>query len=346
MQFILRSFRYLVAPLLILAVVAVSLSMSEPSPTPPPPKAADTTSVGPAATSSSAFATGKVSFSVKVRDDVIPYRVLGLFVMPGDVVPLEAVFTRGRGSASVDAEHGTVAKTGLERWTWTAPEQPGVYPIRVADERAGETITLNAFVKVPFDHDQTALNGYQIGQYQAEPLRGNPVYDRPDGFVEVTPENRDVRVAPHFTLGQFLCKQERDDYPQYLVLRERLLLKLEMILEEVNDLGISAPTLHVMSGFRTPHYNKSIGNRTTYSRHLYGGAADIFVDVDGDGTMDDLNDDGRVTRADADVLAAIVETQTDETWYQPFLGGLGIYGPAPHRGPFIHVDVRGQQARW
>ncbi|NBC16040.1 MAG: hypothetical protein GVY18_01850, partial [Bacteroidetes bacterium] len=89
-----------------------------------------------------------------------------------------------------------------------------------------------------------------------------------------------------------------------------------------------------------------IGNRTKYSRHLYGGAADIFVDVDADGAMDDLNDDGRVTRADAKVLAAIVEAQSDETWYQPFLGGLGIYGPAPHRGPFIHVDVRGHRARW
>ena len=28
------------------------------------------------------------------------------------------------------------------------------------------------------------------------------------------------------------------------------------------------------------------------------------------------------------------------------VGGLGIYGPAPHRGPFIHVDVRGEAARW
>ena len=198
---------------------------------------------------------------------------------------------------------------------------------------------------VPFDHGQQALNGYRIGRYEPVPLRGDPAYRRPAGFVEVTPETRDVPVAPHFTLGQFLCKQE-SDYPKYLLVRERLLLKLEMILAAVNDLGIEAQTLHVMSAFRTPHYNKAIGNTTTYSRHLYGGAADIFVDTDDDGVMDDLDGDGAITKADAQVMAQIVEGETDEVWYQPFIGGLGIYAPAPHRGPFIHVDVRGQRARW
>jgi hypothetical protein len=27
-------------------------------------------------------------------------------------------------------------------------------------------------------------------------------------------------------------------------------------------------------------------------------------------------------------------------------GGLSTYGPKPHRGPFIHVDTRGTEARW
>jgi hypothetical protein len=92
--------------------------------------------------------------------------------------------------------------------------------------------------------------------------------------------------------------------------------------------------------------------RTSYSRHLYGGAADVFVDADGDGRMDDLNDDGRVTKADAHVeadahiLAALIEGLTSVPWYRPLVGGLSAYGPAPHRGPFVHVDVRGTKARW
>ena len=41
-----------------------------------------------------------------------------------------------------------------------------------------------------------------------------------------------------------------------------------------------------MSGFRTPQYNKGGGNtggRAGLSRHMYGDAADIFIDSNGDG---------------------------------------------------------------
>ena len=86
--------------------------------------------------------------------------------------------------------------------------------------------------------------------------------------------------------------------------------------------------------------------RLARSRHLYGDAADIYVDDDGDGQMDDLNEDGAVDVQDARLLAEIVEAQRDEPWYAPFVGGLGVYGPAPHRGPFIHVDTRGEPVRW
>ena len=60
--------------------------------------------------------------------------------------------------------------------------------------------------------------------------------------------------------------------------------------------------------------------------------------------MDDLNGDGRVTRADAEALAALAERLTqNETWAR---GGIGIYGPNSVRGPFVHVDARGYTARW
>jgi len=116
-----------------------------------------------------------------------------------------------------------------------------------------------------------------------------------------------------------------------------------LILQEANARGYAVNTLHVMSGFRTPYYNRAIGNRTEYSRHLYGGAADIFIDADENGYMDDLNGDGHITKADAHVLASMVDAQQHE---ESFVGGLGIYGPAPHRGPFVHVDARGYRARW
>lgn len=67
-----------------------------------------------------------------------------------------------------------------------------------------------------------------------------------------------------------------------------------------------------------------IGNRTTYSAHLYGGAADIYLDADGDGLMDDLTGDGLSTYADAAKLAEIIESFRDAAWYRQFLGGLSV----------------------
>ena len=101
-----------------------------------------------------------------------------------------------------------------------------------------------------------------------------------------------------------------------------------------------------MSGYRTPFYNRAIGN-VKYSRHLWGGAADIFIDEDPkDGTMDDLNRDGIINYKDAAVLYDIVDDLYGKPFYRIFMGGLGRYKKTANHGPFVHVDVRGFRARW
>ena len=62
--------------------------------------------------------------------------------------------------------------------------------------------------------------------------------------------------------------------------------------------------------------------------------------------MDDLNSDGRVDLEDVDILSRIVEEMVDEPWYEPYAGGLGRDAAKQHRGPLLHVDVRGYRARW
>ncbi len=293
----------------------------------------------------SVYQSERTNFSVKFKDEINPYRVLSVFVMPHEQIELECVFTNPQSRFQALASSGQLTQQSKERWRWKAPPKKGLHPINITDIATETTMILNVFVMEPFNQQKDKLNGYRIGRYEKKPYKNISVYKRPSGFVEVTADNRSVSVSPHFTLGQFVAKQS-SRYPKYLLLRERLLLKLEMILEAVNQQGIEANTLHIMSGFRTPFYNKSIGNPTKYSRHLYGGAADIFVDVDGNGRMDDLNGDKKVSIADASVLADIIKEKSKQTWYRPFVGGLGIYGPKPHRGPFVHVDVRGFRARW
>ena len=152
-------------------------------------------------------------------------------------------------------------------------------------------------------------------------------------------------VSPHYRLGQFVSKQS-GGYPKYLVLQTQLLRKLEYLTELMNEKGYRTNGFHIMSGYRTPFYNKQIKNKL-YSRHQWGGAADIFIDDSPrDNYMDDINRDGKRDVEDVKVIAALIEEKFDKADYRQYIGGLGIYKKNAVRGPFIHVDVRGSKARW
>ena len=122
--------------------------------------------------------------------------------------------------------------------------------------------------------------------------------------------------------------------------------RIDYLLELVNHKGFATDTFYVMSGFRTPYYNDAIGN-VRYSRHQWGGAADIFIDSNPkDGVMDDLNRDGVIDVRDAAVLYRLFDDESFKDGYKPMIGGLGQYKKTSSHGPFVHVDVRGFRARW
>jgi Peptidase M15 len=290
-------------------------------------------------------ATVAAGFAVKYRNVISPDRVRTLTALPGETVTLEVV-VRDPGSGYVARPAaGRVVPLGTGRWAWTAPPAPGLYPIQVVAPDGRDSVTLQAFVVVPYDRLRGEfLNGYRIGRYPEKPLRGLAGDGPPLGFIEVTPDNEDVLVSPHFRLKQFLCKQPAGSR-RYVVLNERLLVALEYVLERVNDAGYRATTFHVMSGYRTPAYNRSLGN-VRYSQHQWGAAADIFIDANGDGRMDDLNGDGRSDIRDAEVLYRLIDRAAARPEAQGLIGGLGKYPSTPAHGPFVHIDVRDRKARW
>jgi len=292
------------------------------------------------------FSDGKVSFAVKVRGEVTEYRVLAVSVLPEAALSIQVVRPAGGDKYEATGPDGKLQATGESSWEWQAPAAKGLYPLTIRSVVRGETMRLNVFVIVPLSRVKDgSLNGYRIGAYPTVPLRGLKIYRPPRGFIEVTPDNIDTQVSPHFTLRQFLCKQA-GDYPKYLILRERLLLKLELLLQQFNAAGYRAAGFQVMSGYRTPFYNRSIGN-VKYSRHVYGGAADIFVDENPtDGAMDDLNKDGKIDVYDAAVLYDLIDGLYGKDSYERFVGGLGRYKKTASHPPFVHVDVRGFRARW
>jgi hypothetical protein len=287
-------------------------------------------------------------FSIKFDDEVSPYRDMAAFVLPSERLTIETVGGVS-GAYELDAEKGAVVPAGPRRWTWQAPAKAGQYELDVKgpSTSADDNITLHVFVMVPAAAKQNGyLNGYRIGDYPPKPLKGNPLYRPPAGFIEVTRDNEDTHVTPHFRLKQFLCKQEPlGQYPKYIVLEERLLLELEAVLELANAMGHDVDTLHVMSAYRTPHYNHAIGD-VMYSMHQWGNAADVFIDEHDKFHMDDLNGDGRSDINDSRYLADRIDRLLLQPGYGKFQGGIGSYPATAAHPPFVHVDVRGARARW
>ena len=191
------------------------------------------------------------------------------------------------------------------------------------------------------------LNGYRLGYWPAEKGRlRSEAYKNPDGFIEVTPDNEDTRVSEHFRLRDFVSHDQKQVWPKYVVLREPLLDKLELVIEDLNAHGVNAEGMRIRSGFRTPAHNLAVRNEGSArdSRHQFGDAADVFIDQEGNGKMSDLNGDRKVNFADVKMILDAVERV--EARYPELVGGTGLYAYSGRSGPFAHIDVRGTRARW
>ena len=224
---------------------------------------------------------------------------------------------------------------------------PGIHPMQ--DTTVASPVKL--ITLLPFSEKAGGKIGdYRVGFWPAEKkrLRG-PAYVNPEGFIEVTQENVDQPVSEHFRLGDFVTHNQADVWPKYIVLREELVDKLELVLADMESHGVRTSGVKVMSGFRTPEYNLQgvgprRGGRARDSRHQFGDAADILIDNDGDGRMDDLNGDHKVNSKDNKVILDAVDRV--ERTHPDLVGGFGVYRGTRQHGPFVHIDVRGDRARW
>jgi hypothetical protein len=210
----------------------------------------------------------------------------------------------------------------------------------------GRDLTLTLVNVVPYTAMRNGkLDGYRIGEYAAQPLRGLAQYERPKGFVKLADHNDDLWVSDHYRMRDFQCKL--DGTTKFLVLRTDALVKLEILQHELETThGLRFDRFTVMSGYRTPYYNARIGNETGYSRHLYGDAMDVYIDQNRDGKMDDVNRDGRVDTSDARFLLRVAEKIDNSPEWGWLKGGAGVYHANAAHGPYLHVDARGYVARW
>ena len=230
----------------------------------------------------------------------------------------------------------------LEGANLVTPDRPGFYRLAlVADGQRRLVHGVTVGVLVPFEEKQgRTLNGYRMGTWRGERTR---VRDVPSGFLEVRPSDADRPLTRHLRVSDFLTRDGQSQWPKYIAVDVRLLDKLELVLEVLEKAGGASPigagaprfAIEVRSGFRTPYHNARIQGSARDSRHQFGEAVDVQVDVDRDGrfTHKDLR---RVVRAIEAVELAHPELQ----------GGLGLYTSRRHGAPYVHMDVRGDRVRW
>ena len=218
-----------------------------------------------------------------------------------------------------------------------APPRPGFYRMAIIRGITHEILPEPTLaVIVPFDQKVAgSLNGYRIGTYIAERL-GRGEHERPEGFLEVRPENLDLQVTKHLKLADFVTHDEQGDvWPKYVVLNPRLLDKLELVFADLGGSVRPDLAVDIHSGFRTPSHNARVPRAASDSRHQYGDAADIAIDADGD---------GRITMTDELLVMLAVERVEDK--HPNLVGGLGLYMSARYPSPYVHIDARGKRMRW
>ena len=225
---------------------------------------------------------------------------------------------------SVPAEAGFYYLTLVNGKDRQVVKEPIVAVMRPFQDKAGSSV----------------LDGYKIGTYLSEKLRGKTDKEHPEGFLKVYPQFLDIAVSKHLRLHHFITHDEQADvWPKYVALNPRLLDKLELVFAELERMngGVAQQPLEldVNSGYRTPAHNKLVRRAASDSRHQYGDAADVVIDANGN---------GRIDRNDHRLVAAAVETV--ERQHPDLAGGMGIYTSPLYPTPYVHIDARGQKVRW
>jgi uncharacterized protein YcbK (DUF882 family) len=169
----------------------------------------------------------------------------------------------------------------------------------------------------------------------------------------VTPQQRSLALVGEIPVEHFLSPELRfpgswlytslnvpTGVDEYLLIDRRVLVKLLLILEQLQRGGFDPRAFTIISAHRTERVNqhlyryrmKTFGATALARRsyHLRGQALDLIIG--------DLDRDGRVSYADHEVMICAIRAA--ERIKPRLRGGLGLY-----RGS-IHTDVRGHAAHW
>jgi uncharacterized protein YcbK (DUF882 family) len=138
----------------------------------------------------------------------------------------------------------------------------------------------------------------QLSQKELRPLTTIRAYSKA--------KDGNKKISQNFTVKEFACTDGTDP----IFVADELVDVLQKIRTHFGK------PVTITSAYRTPGRNKAVGGET-YSRHLYGMAADIKV---------------------SGVSPSKVSMYAEKLL--PGKGGIGTYST------FTHVDVRAKKSRW
>jgi len=123
-----------------------------------------------------------------------------------------------------------------------------------------------------------------------------------------------MKLEENFSLHEFRCKDGTDVPEELMENVEKLAKNLQVLRDHIQK------PITIISGYRTPEYNKKCGG-VKRSQHLLAKAADIIVK---DMTSLEIRNI---------IIQLIKEGKMDP-------GGVGLYPT------FTHYDIRGRNSRW
>ncbi|OFZ18899.1 MAG: hypothetical protein A2Z20_12380 [Bdellovibrionales bacterium RBG_16_40_8] len=92
-------------------------------------------------------------------------------------------------------------------------------------------------------------------------------YVRPLHLIDLLEINPATKVAPNFVLEDFMSEFKG----RYALYSANVILKLQLMRNETKK------PIYINSGYRNPAYNRDIAGSATWSRHMYGDAADFYI---------------------------------------------------------------------
>ena len=111
---------------------------------------------------------------------------------------------------------------------------------------------------VPTVDDNGLGSGYNY------PSHSSLSYQAPVRFIDLTAVDSSLKLAPNFALNELMQEWKG----RYAIFQPHVVEKLQTIRNQIGG------ALNINSGYRNVSYNSNVGG-ATYSRHMYGDAADM-----------------------------------------------------------------------